>query len=190
MWIHTRHLVALAAFVFILLASACTPIAPVEVTVAADTPAPATTFSDPFAYCAEVGTIDQPDARYTGEKMPDSLLKGFIAASGGNTDPEFTELFREMTTWRCMNHKVYACTYGANLPCDSKANTDQTPSEAMITFCQENPDADFIPMAWTGHSTIYSWRCVGDTPELLDQIAEPDEEGFLSHIWYEVEPVE
>jgi hypothetical protein len=32
---------------------------------------PQARFSDPFAYCAAVGTIDAPDARYTGPRVPD-----------------------------------------------------------------------------------------------------------------------
>jgi hypothetical protein len=29
------------------------------------------TFTDPFAYCAALGTIDAPDSRYTGPKVPE-----------------------------------------------------------------------------------------------------------------------
>ena len=41
--------------------------------VPAATPAGAT-YTDPFAYCAAAGTIDTPDARYTGPKTPGSVL--------------------------------------------------------------------------------------------------------------------
>jgi len=33
------------------------------------------TFSDPFAYCTAVGTIDQPDSRYVGPKIPDAKCR-------------------------------------------------------------------------------------------------------------------
>ncbi len=33
---------------------------------------------DPFAYCAAVGTIDVPDARYVGERVPDPVVRGMI----------------------------------------------------------------------------------------------------------------
>ncbi|HWI61124.1 MAG TPA: hypothetical protein VNT75_04785, partial [Symbiobacteriaceae bacterium] len=35
-----------------------------------------TTYTDPFAYCAAVGTIDAPDSRYIGEKVPMRIAKG------------------------------------------------------------------------------------------------------------------
>ena len=34
-------------------------------------PAAAGSFKDPVAYCRAVGTIDKPDARYQGPKLPD-----------------------------------------------------------------------------------------------------------------------
>src|SRR5215213_4012987 len=37
------------------------------------------TYSDPFAYCAAVGTLDEPDARYTGEAVPDVIAEGIRA---------------------------------------------------------------------------------------------------------------
>ena len=87
-----------------------------------------------------------------------------------------------------MDGQVYACNFGANLPCSSKANTDKTPSPAMEDYCKANPDSEFIPMSVTGHSTIYSWHCVKDTPELLDQIAKVDAAGYLAQIWYPIAP--
>jgi hypothetical protein len=37
-------------------------------------------FDDRFAYCACVGTIDAPDARYTGPAMPAAVAHGLRAA--------------------------------------------------------------------------------------------------------------
>ena len=98
------------------------------------------------------------------------------------------EMFMKTTIWRCMDNQVYACNFGANLPCDSKANTDKTPSPAMDDFCKANPEADFIPMSVTGHDTIYSWHCVKDAPEVLDQIETVDAAGYLAQIWYPIKP--
>ncbi len=33
-------------------------------------------YSDPFGYCKAVGTMDTPDARYTGAKVPDDVAQG------------------------------------------------------------------------------------------------------------------
>ena len=146
------------------------------------------TYSDPFAYCAAVGTIDAPDARYTGPQITDEIINGFKVAAGLQSSTEPLEMFKQTTTWRCMDSQVYACNFGANLPCSSKANTEKIPSPAMEDYCKANPDSDFIPMSVTGHSTIYSWHCVNDTPELLDQIEKVDAAGYLAQIWYPINP--
>ncbi len=153
-------------------------------TLAATATSTTATYSDPFAYCAAVGNIDEPDARYTGPKTSDVIFKGFLKAAGLDANGDYPDAFKQMTTWRCMNKLVYACNFGANLPCNSKANTDKTTTQAMADYCKENLNSDFIPMAITGHSTIYSWHCVKDTPELLDQIDKVDAAGYLSSIWY------
>jgi hypothetical protein len=136
------------------------------------------TFTDPFSYCAAVGTIDTPDACYTGIKIPDEIINGFKRAVGLEASSEPIDMFKKTTIWRCMNNKVYACNFGANLPCDSKANTDKTPSQDIDDYCAANPESDFIPMSVTGHTTIYSWHCVKDIPEPLDQIEKVDAAGY------------
>jgi len=146
------------------------------------------TYSDPFAYCAAVGTVDSPDARYTGPKISLEIINGFKAAAGLQESSMPQDMFEKTTIWRCMDGQVYACNFGANLPCNSKANTDKTPTQAMNDFCQANLDADVIPMSVTGHSTIYSWHCVADTAEPLDQIDNVDAAGYLTQIWYAISP--
>lgn len=144
-------------------------------------------FSDPFAYCAAVVNIDKADARYTGPKINDQIIKGYLKAAGINFTGEYPDSFKQMTIWRCMDKKVYACNFGANLPCDSKANTDKTPTQAMIDFCKENKNSDFIPMSVTGHETIYHWHCKKGAAEAVDQIDKPDAAGYLTSIWYAIE---
>jgi hypothetical protein len=146
------------------------------------------TYNDPFAYCAAVGTIDTPDARYTGPQISDEIINGYKTAAGLEASTESMEMFRKTTIWRCMDNQVYACNFGANLPCDSKANTGKMPSQAMEDFCKASQDSDFIPMSVTGHDTIYSWHCVKGTPEVLEQIAEVDAAGYLANIWYPISP--
>jgi hypothetical protein len=143
--------------------------------------------ADPFTYCTGVGTIDAPDARYTGEKVPDSIVQGYLKAAGIQNSTEPSDVFKKATLWRCMKGKVYACNFGANLPCDSKANTDKTPTEGMNEFCKQNANSDFIPMAVTGHDTIYSWHCKKNQAEVLDQVNHVDDAGFITEIWYAIE---
>ena len=145
-------------------------------------------FTDPFAYCASVGTIDKPDARYTGMPVPDSVINGFKQAAGLQSSTEPMDMLRKTTIWRCMSGKVYACNFGANLPCDSKANTNQTPSPEMNDFCKGNPNAEGIPMAVTGHDTIYNWHCVNQAAQVLSQGGQVDAEGYIEQIWYAIKP--
>jgi hypothetical protein len=145
------------------------------------------TYTDPFAYCAAVGTADTPGPQYTGPKVPESVINGLKKALNMPADvPQ--EVLQNGSFWRCMNGQVYACFVGANLPCQEKANTNRTPDEAEKTFCRDNPNADVIPAAVTGHNTIYEWRCRNGEPEIVQQIAQPDERGFISHIWYKISP--
>ena len=149
---------------------------------------PQETFSDPFTYCAAVGQIDAPDTRYTGPKMSDALFQDYLKSAGLDPNTDYPDIFKQMTIWRCMDNKVYACNFGANIPCDSKANTNKTPTQEMIDYCKQFPDDDFIPMSVTGHNVIYSWHCVKDTPEILDQIDTVDAAGYQSRFWQKVQP--
>jgi hypothetical protein len=145
------------------------------------------TFTDPFAYCAAVGTIDAPDARFVGPKVPVAIVTGLAKALNlppGTPAPPITQ----NSFWRCMDGKVYACTVGANLPCQEKADTSQTPTQGMKDFCQANPTSDFIPAYITGHATIYEWRCTNGAPDIVKQVAHTDARGFLANIWYEIKP--
>ncbi len=166
--------------------------APTATTIAAQASAtPASdqaTYVDPFAYCAAVGTIDAPDSRYIGVRLPDSIIQGFLKAAGLQNNGEPLELLQKSTIWRCMNNAVYVCNFGANLPCDSKADTNKNPTQPMQDFCKANPDSQGIPMSVTGHDTIYSWGCVKDTPKLLDQVSQVDAAGYITNIWYELPP--
>ena len=186
------YIVSSLLSVLVLIAAACSPM-PTAVATASLSPAstntstPAT-FNDPFVYCSAVGTVDKPDARYTGEAVPDAVINGFKKAAGleGSTEP--TDMLKQSTIWRCMGGKVYACNFGANLPCDSKANTDKTPSQAIDDFCKANPNSQIIPMSVTGHDTIYNWTCVNDKAQITEQIGQVDAEGYLAQIWYAIEP--
>jgi hypothetical protein len=146
------------------------------------------TYTDPFAYCSAVGTIDAPDSRYTGDPLPNAIIQGYLKAAGLVNNGEPVEILQKTTIWRCMDNSVYVCNFGANLPCDSQADTNKNPTQAMQDFCKANPDAGSIPMSVTGHASIFSWSCVKDTPKLLDQIDQVDSAGYLVRIWYKLPP--
>jgi hypothetical protein len=51
---------------------------------------PQAQFGDPFAYCAVLGTIDAPDSRYTGPKVPEVVAQGLKKAFGAPAVYEWT----------------------------------------------------------------------------------------------------
>jgi hypothetical protein len=155
------------------------------------TPAPAatstpTSYNDPFTYCAAVGTVDTPGPNYTGPKVPELVAKGLQTALNAPDTP--LDVLENGSYWRCMDGSVYACFVGANLPCEAKANTDQTPTQAEVDYCQQNPSSDFIPAVVTGRETVYEWSCVDGAPHIVKQLTQPDAQGFLSDIWYKINP--
>ncbi len=146
----------------------------------------ATTYTDPFAYCTAVGTIDSPDARYTGPKMPDSVIQGMIAK--GVITADMPAEIQKNAVWRCMDAHVWACHFGANLPCLEKANTSDKPTSEMEEYCKANPNVDNIPAAVTGRATVYEWKCTSGKPAVVQQVFQVDPQGYLSNFWYELAP--
>jgi hypothetical protein len=47
---------------------------------------------------------------------------------------------------------------------------------------------EVIPAVVTGRAIVYEWKCTNGVPEIMRQFAQPDAQGFLSHIWYAVSP--
>ncbi len=190
-------LVALSILALFFVACSSTPAAqPTAEPPAASTPVPqptaqpttaAATYTDPFAYCAAVGTADAPGPEYTGPKLPDNVAEAIKKASGASPDMPI-DILKQGSFWRCMNGKVYGCFVGANLPCDSKANVDKTPTAEEADFCKANPNADVIPAVVTGHETVYEWRCNNDAPEIVKQVAQVDARGYMTDIWYQLSP--
>ena len=145
-----------------------------------------TTYSDPFAYCAAVSTIDAPDAQYAGPAMPDAIIQGMIGQGIVTADAPLD--FQDNAVWRCMDGRVWVCHFGANLPCQEKADTSQEPTQAMQEFCQANPTAEIIPAAVTGRATVYEWTCSDGQPQAGRQVFQRDRQGFLANLWVELAP--
>lgn len=145
-------------------------------------------YSNAFAYCRAIGTIDKPDSRYTGPTPPPDVIAGLKRAFHAPASATANKVFTHGTYWRCMDKAVYACNVGANLPCNSPANTDSAPTRGEKQYCAENHDAAFIPMYVTGHDTVYNWSCEGVKPVAGKQIVKVDSQGYLANIWYHVPP--
>ena len=149
-------------------------------------PVSQSTIADPWTYCKAVGTIDAPDARYIGPANPEAVALSLFRSQVSPDKPMDPRVVKS-TTWRCVDGRVLACNFGANIPCRDKANTDKTPTAGMNDFCKANPTSDFIPLAVTGHNSIYAWKCVNGTPTIDKQITEADAQGFLANVWRPVD---
>ncbi len=134
-------------------------------------------YNDPVSYCQAVGAINKPDWRYSGPKLPVWMARDLnLKPQQGN-----------MMEWRCGNGSVMACVYGANIPCDSKANTSQTPTPAVTNYCKHNKDSSFVPKNVTGHDSAVSWACHDATPVVIG-VDPTDPQGYASSYWHKVEP--
>lgn len=145
-------------------------------------------YGDPFAYCAAVGTMDEPetDTRYTGPEMPDSVIRAMIRR--GIVTADAPREFQTNAIWRCMKGRVWVCHVGANIPCGEKADASTQPNEGMKAFCRTDPSSDIIPAYAAGRSTIYQWRCRAGKPERGRQIFQVDPRGYQTDFWYPLTP--
>jgi hypothetical protein len=85
---------------------------------------------------------------------------------------------------RCAGDKLLGCMVGANLVCD-KADQRRTLPGATA-WCRENAGANVIPMAATGHATVYEWSCKGARAVAGKALVTVDPQGFIADNWKEV----
>ena len=149
----------------------------------------AATYDDAFAYCASAGTVGEvapfgeiKDRRYTGPPVPEAVISFFIEKF------QLGDYWRSDSfyTWRCFEGKVWACWWGANLPC-GQADIRTEPSPGMVESCREHPDQP-LSAADTGHSTIYAWECRDGVAVIERQVFQVDARGFVADFWYEISP--
>ncbi len=137
-------------------------------------PAHAADVGAPRAYCAKV--VNDDETRPIPPALIGRARKAFgIAASAPD------DFIRASTMWRCMNGRALLCNVGANLPC-GKADVART-SEGGDAFCAENPDSTVIPMAATGHDTVFNWKCRGKKAVADGPAAKVDARGFFAQYW-------
>jgi len=113
------------------------------------------------------------------EKVPADLVPALAAAFGVDKDA-----VRSGGFVRCVGGKLLGCYVGANLNCD-KADTRRT-SFGAAAWCREHPGATDIPMASTGHDTIYAWSCKGSHAVPGKAIVKVDRQGYVANNWKEI----
>jgi hypothetical protein len=184
----TKYIVSLFLGVALFIGACSAPVTQSTSTQAQPTTAVANSgqalYDDPFAYCAAVGTIDAPNEQYTGPKMPDSIVEGMIKQ--GIVSADAPAEFQKNAVWRCMDHSVWVCQFGANLPCQEKADTSKVATSGMEDFCKASPTADNIPAVVTGRATVYEWKCNAGKPEIVKQVFQVDPQGYLANFWYKL----
>lgn len=132
---------------------------------------------DPFAYCQTAGDVDRP-ADPTPPVVADALAKVLAVPP----------IPPDRVSWRCMHGKVWACTVGANIQCDATVDGSRTPTAAMRTWCKENVSAEVVPAYVVGRATAFEWRCQGEEPAIVRELAAPDARGFDPTGWHAVSP--
>jgi|HubBroStandDraft_2_1064218.scaffolds.fasta_scaffold00332_12 hypothetical protein len=151
-----------------------------NLSVASDVVANAT--SDPFAYCSAIGSIDRPAGG--GSPVPLALKSYLSRALGLSAGAEFRP---ERYYWRCMNRMVFVCAIGANIPCSAKADLAKR-NVGADKYCQDYPEATFVPAYATGHETLFAWSCSLGRAVPGKRIAKLDPRGYRIDIWYKVAP--
>ena len=131
--------------------------------------APRAYAKDARAQCAKAGDDDRvrplsPDLKAAAESA-------------------FPGALQETTVYRCMNGAVWLCNHGANLTCAKADTRRDLPSVAA--YCRENPTSDIVPMAVTGHGTIYTFACSNGHARITDE-AKVDDRGFIANQWTKI----
>lgn len=143
--------------------------------------------NDPWDYCAAIGVVDRPDAKYLGDGTRAVIQDALAVAERlpqRFADPASR---RVAIPWRCMGGAVWACDPGANLPC-GPAKTSREPSEGMRAFCAESQQRNgVLPAFVSGHDTIFAWSCRDGAPVIDRQVFEVDERGFVARFWYRLD---
>jgi hypothetical protein len=135
--------------------------------------------ADMAARCAQVRSDD------TVLPYDPSLRAGLIRAyarlfPGAPTPPPEAQL-KNGAHIRCMNGRLFACFTGANLPC-GKMNTARD-NHGADEYCRANADVDVVPAFATGHDTIYSYRCAGGRPVIVEPTLTLDARGLAARLW-------
>ena len=138
----------------------------------------------PCAFPASAASGPATCATGAGPRVPVPVPKN-LEADVARTFSVPVDLVRGGAFVRCAGARLLACVVGANLNC-GKANTRRSLPGAS-EFCRANPDAQIIPMAATGHDTIYTWRCVGRRAVAAKAVVAVDPDGYDAGNWKEVD---
>jgi hypothetical protein len=121
------------------------------------------------AYCRGAANTD-------ALAVPDSLAPAVANAFGVDE-----QAVKGASYYRCAGGRLLACVVGANLPYGKADVRRRLPG--ADDYCRQNPGSTFIPMAVTGHDTIYAWRCAGASAAPGRPVVRLDGQGFVARTW-------
>ena len=108
--------------------------------------------------------------------VPDALAPAVAKAFGVDD-----QAVRGASYYRCVRGRLLACVVGANLPCGKADVRRRLPG--VDDYCRQNPGSTFIPMAITGHDTVYAWRCAGAVAAPGRPTERVDGRGYVARVW-------
>lgn len=104
-----------------------------------------------------------------------------VLASFANT--LFGEGSAEETVYRCVNDTVYMCRMCNGSCCDKLDANRNIPS--VDQYCREHPNSSFVPLAFSGHNSKFSWACAGRRA-VVNHVERTDQRGFRADSWMPV----
>lgn len=124
-------------------------------------------YSDPFAYCQALGTIDYVDGRYTGSMVTPEIAQALRMPLDSS---------RDRVVWRCVGGQVLGCSSFAWPRCGIVPTAKE-----LVEFCRLFPDVPRL-IAPQG-----PWSCVAGKPKLPDDASWPvDARGFAVGAWINI----
>jgi hypothetical protein len=91
---------------------------------------------------------------------------------------------REAAFVRCAGRRLMGCYTGANLNCFKADKRRLLPG--ATAWCQDNPGSKNIPMAATGHDTIYEWSCDERRAVAGKAMLTVDPQGYIAENWKDI----
>lgn len=83
--------------------------------------------------------------------------------------------------WRCADGRALVCFVGANLPC-AKIDARRR-NRGADAFCRDNPGAEIVSAAATGHDALFSFACRGARATISGRNWRLDARGFAGELW-------
>lgn len=132
--------------------------------------------------CARAGNDDAT------RPFEQSLKAGFIKAykrrfPDDTNEPDEGQL--KSAVFRCMDGHLLACFVGVNLPC-GKLEVSRK-NRGAVAYCRHHPGASIVPMAATGHDTIYFFTCSKTKAKISKRNWSVDRRGFGIELWKPME---